>query len=105
MLFKDHAGLVFKGFVSDLCVAEFLQMNCEEWMFRNVYDSGINMVFNEFCSSKHDAHFGIGESKPMEGLLEGLNGRISLSFSGAAISTKDVTIARKHQPPIVQKGL
>ena len=86
MPFKGRAGLVFKGFVSDLRVAEFLQTNCEEWVFCNVYDGGINMMFDEFCGSKRDARFGIGESKPMEGLLEGLSGRISLSFSGAASS-------------------
>ena len=65
-------------------------MNCEEWVFCNVYDGGINMMFDEFCGSKRDARFGIGESKPMEGLLEGLSGRISLSFSGAASSRHGV---------------
>jgi hypothetical protein len=71
--FKCRAGLAFKGFVGNLRVAGFLQTNCEERVFGNVYDGRINMLFKQVCGLNRDACFGIGKSKLVEGVSEGLS--------------------------------
>jgi hypothetical protein len=81
--FKCYTGLVFKGGIGDLSAVS-LKMNCEERMFCNVYNGRINMLFKQVCSLKCVAHFWIGKLKPVEGVLEGLSGHISLGFSSAA---------------------